>query len=539
MPDTPDAPAPDGADEPAPDDEGSRDDQGSRGGEGAAGGDDAPSGAAQEPPTDPLSQLFQQLGGLAGGLGGAGGGLGGGSRPAGFGVPLSPAGGAGGGGLPGGLGGLGGLGGPGGLDPAALFQQLASDPAAMAQVMATVQQMLTGGGDGPVNWQVAHDLARQAAVTGGDPSPGERARTAVVEALHLADLWLDAVTDLTAPASRAAAWSRSEWVEATLPTWKRLVEPVAASVATAVADAVAEQAPPEMRAVLAGAGALMRSVGGSVFGMQLGQAVGGLAREVVSATDIGLPLTDGSVTALVPANVDAFAEGLSVPVDEVRLYLAVREAAHARLFARVPWLNAHLIGAVEQYARGIVIDTGRIEEAVRQVDPSDPQALQEALASGMFEPERTAAQEVALTRLETALALVEGWVDEVVDAAAGTHLPHAAALRESVRRRRAAGGPAEQAMTSLVGLELRPRRLRDAARLFSVITQTGGAQARDGVWAHPDLLPTSADLDAPEGYAERRLAAEAATEDVDAELERMLGGEEPPGSGPQAPAPPA
>jgi putative hydrolase len=214
-----------------------------------------------------------------------------------------------------------------------------------------------------------------------------------------------------------------------------------------------------------------------------------------------------------------------VPQDEVRLYLAVRESAHARLFARVPWLSGHLIGAVEQYARGIIINTARIEDAVGRVDPSDPQALQEALSSGMFEPERTPAQQAALDRLETALALVEGWVDEVVDAAAGTHLPHAGALREAVRRRRAAGGPAEAALTSLVGLQLRPRRLRDAARLFSVLAAAGGPQARDAVWEHPDLLPTSADLDSPEGYAERRGAAELASADVDAELAQLLGEE--------------
>ena len=484
-------------------------------------------------PVDPFTELFRRLGGAGGGgddpigfplgTGGAPGGSGGSpgaGGPAGFGA-----------GGPGGLGdlfaGLG-AGGAGGIDPAELVNRLQSDPAAMAQVMGQVQAMMAGAGDGPVNMKVAHDLARQAAVTGGDPSPGERADRDVAEALRLADLWLDGVTDLAAPGARTRAWSRSQWVEATMPTWQRLVEPVASSVADAVSAAMAEQAPEEMRAMLAGVAPMMRTLGGSVFGMQLGQAIGGLAREVVSSTDVGLPLTDGTTTALVVANVDDFAAGLSVPVDEVRLFLALREAAHARLFARVPWLAAHLVGAVEQYARGIVIDTARIEEAVSRVDPSDPSALQEALRSGMFEPERTPSQVAALERLETSLALVEGWVDEVT-ATAGSALPQAAALRESVRRRRATGGPAEAALTSLVGLQLRPRRLRDAARLFSLLAADGGGEARDGVWSHPDLLPTSADLDDPEGYGRRRGEAAAADVDVDAELAAMLDGTGGPG----------
>jgi putative hydrolase len=318
-------------------------------------------------------------------------------------------------------------------------------------------------------------------------------------------------------------------VEHTLPVWRRLTEPVATSVADAMAEAMAQQAPEEMRPMVAAAGKMVRQVGGAVFGMQVGQAVGGLAAEVVASTDVGLPLTDGHTTALLPANVAAFGEGLGVPAEEVRLYLALREAAHARLFAHVAWLRAHLLGAVEAYARGISIDTSRIEDAVSRVDPTDPQALQQALSEGLFEPQRTPAQQAALDRLETALALVEGWVDEVVDAAARGRLASAAALREAVRRRRAAGGPAEHTLTSLVGLELRPRRLRDAATLWSTLEQARGQSGRDDVWEHPDLLPTGADLDDPAGFAQRRGDADAASADVDAALERLLRGDAGPG----------
>jgi putative hydrolase len=104
--------------------------------------------------------------------------------------------------------------------------------------------------------------------------------------------------------------------------------------------------------------------------------------------------------------------------------------------------------------------------------------------------------------LETALALVEGWVDTVTAAAASPNLPSLAALQETMRRRRATGGPAERTFASLVGLELRPRRLREAATLWRLLTERRGADARDDVWAHPDLLPTSDDLDDPSGWVE-------------------------------------
>jgi putative hydrolase len=315
-------------------------------------------------------------------------------------------------------------------------------------------------------------------------------------------------------------------VEGTLPVWKRLVEPVAESVAGAMAAAMTGQAPPEMMAMVGSADQMMRQVGGSVFGLQIGQAVAALAGEVVSGTDIGLPLVADRALVLLPDNVAAVAEGLDVPRDELRLFLALREAARSRLFAHVPWLGAHLLGAVESYARGITIDTSHIESVVRDADPTDPASIQQALAEGLFEPQHTPAQEAALTRLEAALALVEGWVEVVVSASA-VQLPHADALRETVRRRRATGGPAEHTFAALVGLELRPRRVRDAVALWSTIEEARGLAGRDAVFDHPDLLPTSADLDDPQGYAQRRSDDEQGSAGLDAAIEALLSGEQP------------
>jgi putative hydrolase len=161
---------------------------------------------------------------------------------------------------------------------------------------------------------------------------------------------------------------------------------------------------------------------------------------------------------------------------------------------------------------------------MREVDGADPASIQQALSEGLFEPHNTPAQEAALTRLETLLALVEGWVEQVTDSAASGHLPHADALRETVRRRRAAGGPAEHTFASLVGLDLRPRRLREAAALWAVLAEARGTEGRDAVWAHPDLLPSAEDLDDPTGFASRSADAAQDSADVDAAIEALLSG---------------
>ncbi|MEU4796022.1 zinc-dependent metalloprotease [Streptomyces sp. NPDC023327] len=409
-----------------------------------------------------------------------------------------------------------GAGGPGGGDNpfAAMFG--AMNPNDLGAAFQQLGQMLSYEG-GPVNWDMAKDIARQTVSQGTadgskDASVGPAERSAVEEAVRLADLWLDDATSLPSGSGTAVAWSRAEWVEATLPVWKELVDPVAERVGLAMGDVL----PEEMQAMAGPLIGMMRSMGGAMFGQQIGQAVGVLAGEVVGSTDIGLPLGPAGKAALLPVNIENFGKDLGVDKDEVRLYLALREAAHQRLFAHVPWLRSHLFGAVEGYARGIKVDTAKLEDVVGQLDPQNPEQLQEALQQGMFQPEDTPAQKAALARLETALALVEGWVDAVVHAAAKPRLSSADALRETLRRRRASGGPAEQTFATLIGLELRPRRLRDASRLWASLTDARGVDGRDDLWEHPDMLPTASDLDDPDGFVHR--------EQLDfSELDKMLG----------------
>jgi putative hydrolase len=391
------------------------------------------------------------------------------------------------------------------------------NPQQFADALRQFADLLSYQG-GPVNWDLAKNVARHAISAAGDPSVLEAQRRDITEAVRLADLWLDEATTFPSGIRKIEAWSRSEWLEATFPVWAKLCDPIAAKGVEAMSGMLnfdpaqlGEDVPEEMRQALgafgggsgglAGLSGMMRQIGGAMIGSQTGTAVGELAREVVGSSDIGLPLGPEGVAALLPAGVAQFGQGLSVDAGEVRLFLALREAAHQRLFAHVPWLRGHLLGAVEQYASGITVDMTRLQEAIPDVDITNPEALQEALAGeGLFRPEDTPAQKAALVRLETALALVEGWVATVVNAAASGRLTHADALAEAVRRRRATGGPAERTFATLVGLELRPRRLREAAGIWQGLTAARGIDGRDALWSHPDLLPASDDLENPETF---------------------------------------
>jgi len=404
---------------------------------------------------------------------------------------------------------------------------LPSDPESLARLMGQLQAAMNAGGEA-INWGQATDQAKSIAGTGVQRVTAIQ-RAEIDQAFHVASLWLADVTDVADLAQPPRLITRIEWIDATMPLWIQLAEPVANSIAHALTNVLTDQAPEEMKGMIAGASQLMKQIGGTLFAMQLGHVVGQLSTEVVSGGDVGIPLFDDGQAALLPQNMTVFGEGLDIPMDQVHLYLAVRELAHARLFRHARWLRLNLISSISDFSRGISIDISRLEELAGNFDPANPEELRDAMANGALIPPKSEAQLAALARLETQLALIEGWVD-VVTSAATSRLPRASAIAETVRRRRASGGPAESAFATLVGLELRPRRLREAAVLWQLITDAVGADARDALWSHPDLMPTAEDLDNPGALVEKlsaRARGEVAEPDeMDRALEDLLNGKD-------------
>jgi putative hydrolase len=417
------------------------------------------------------------------------------------------------------------LSGKSGIDPSQLAGAagLPNDPASVAALMQQLQGAMNSQGTG-VDWKIALTQGEQRAATGQLSSTDEQ-QTQLRQAFHIAALWLDDVITVAELTVEPRLMTRREWVTATMPLWTQLAEPVATSISDSLTRVFAEQVPEEMQGMVANASQLVRSIGGTLFAMQLGQVVGQLASEVVSGGDVGIPLLGEQQAALLPQNVADFGAGLDVPADQVQIYLAVREIAHARLFRHARWLRLHLTSAVTAYARGISIDSSRLEDLAGSFDPSNPEDLRQAMVDGSLIQQKSESQLAALARLETMLALVEGWVD-IVTARATVRLPKADAIAETVKRRRASGGPAESAFATLVGLELRPRRLREAAAMWQAVTDAVGNEARDALWSHPDLLPTSEDIDDPQQLIARLTSAARGEpevlDDVDQALEDLL-----------------
>lgn len=411
-------------------------------------------------------------------------------------------------------------------------------------VFAFPLQALLGADKGVVNW----DLARMTATgkIGSSHRTVTHADAQQIRAfLSEANLRLDAATTLTPPAANYAAWSPAKWLEESLEVWQVLISPVAQSTTASMSQALIaridpedvrvefDEVPPQIQGLLSmftssadGSFSLDKLVGvlsANLFALQFGQAWGQMARECFGSTDIGLPLGKADQSALIVENVEKFAQDAEVDTQAALTFLATREAAYVRLYHAVPWLRMYVTKTITDYAKDISFDLESMEKAMESINPMEPGAMEQMLGRGALTPQVTDRQTEARQHLETILAVMEGWVDMVVTRCLGGVLPELAPLREMMARRRATGGPAETTFASLIGLELRPKRLREASRLWTRLVGKLGPQGAEKIWEHPDLLPEESDFDAIDDFV-ARLAGETPIDEVEAALEAMLDG---------------
>lgn len=382
-----------------------------------------------------------------------------------------------------------------------------------------IQSMLGSHSEGPVNWKICEQVARETITSKRfdqlTASEGDAAR----EALRTASFWLDTATDFYPAQGPSMAWTRLDFVAHALPTLRKLLEPVGENISRAFSDTFNEQLdsmPEEMRMMFGNPAKFMGNITATMIGVQYGSALAELADRSFGSTDAALPLTEGTSAALIPSNVAEFSADLEVAQRDVLLYIAARESAASRLYSRVPWLRSTVLDTVAAFARDIQIDTQAIEEQLRESLGSQEPITTLDLSS-VFTLELTDHQEKLLARLEYLLSLVEGWVAHVSLQAVTPHLPDAIALREMLTRRYATDNPGRAMWESQLGMQLTPKSVREAEAFWQMADIKIGTSKRDALWAHPDILPTPELLAAPEKFFEK-----SSPSDIEAELDSFL-----------------
>jgi putative hydrolase len=404
----------------------------------------------------------------------------------------------------------------------AQFEQLGINPVGFVNPFTTLfsdaANATQGGkskdGEEVLSISAARDTAKKFVTAQGLKPIGAKELAVVTSAFEISEIWLDEALSFPATGITPNSATRLDWVDQTISGWHKTIEPLAAGLSSAISNLLdqamntqagenPEGAPPiEMITMM------LRSFIGAMIATQLGQSIGTLATSVTGAHDVGLSLLDPAHPVVIPENIENWANELEIPKSEVFIFHALREGAVARLFANNPWLVSYIQSAVVEYGKGIHIDIEAIQRQAQSAfenmqenvgeDALDAEAMSFALDSGIFTPEESPAQKIALAKLETVFALIDGWTDEVTALAAGDRLPAIEQLRETLRRRRAAASPAQQLFSSMLGLEVSPKLTREASAFWKKIREVKSIAERDQIWS--GLLPTAEDLLDPEKF---------------------------------------
>ncbi len=206
---------------------------------------------------------------------------------------------------------------------------------------------------GPLNWEIARQVAEQVAVEDdADQTIDDATRAEFVELAHTAlgpvmsATGRDDVLTLPVEVLDRRAWARRH-LEGLRPVLETLATTMQESLAAdldAADDAEVEQLTSGLGLPVGAGGmrGLMGMLGPLLLGAQTGSMVGYLAQYALGAFDLPLPSTDAPTITFVAPNIDRFADAWSLERRDVSLAVAIGETVRAAQRTH-PWVRERLI----------------------------------------------------------------------------------------------------------------------------------------------------------------------------------------------------
>lgn len=371
-------------------------------------------------------------------------------------------------------------------------------------------KMLGGlGSGGGLQWDTARQVAMQIA-SGGESEANidPKVRIELEELARIAEMHIENLTGLSTTDAGTGVTvlpvTRTQWTQRSFDAFKPLFEALATSLAsdgspaagTDIESMAAGQDP--MSAML---GQLMGAMAPMMLSVTAGGMLGHLAQRSFGQYDLPVPRTPSDEILLVSATVDAFAADWSIEVDELRLWLCLHEILHHAVL-RVPHVRASLESMILDYASSFRPDASGLVDRLESLDISNPSALGE-LQSTLGDPEvmlgaiQTDEQRSMMPRLETLVAVIEGFVDHAMDQIGRRLIGRYAMITEALRRRRVEADDSDRFVARLFGLEIGQATYERGGAFISGVVEREDFDALAKLWDDERFLPTPAELDAP------------------------------------------
>jgi putative hydrolase len=309
------------------------------------------------------------------------------------------------------------------------------------------------------------------------------------------------VAEATGLATSRRGWlalrcvTRAEWASNTLESWK----PVLVRLASALGPGLTPPSPEtESNAMDQLLGNLPQVIGPLVLGAQAGTMVGNLASRALGQYDLPAPAPKTDELLAVPDVIDGFAKEWDLPVDDVRMYVCLRDVAHHAVLSRPAVdeaFQAHLLA----YAGAFHVEMDAIEQRLGSLDPSDLFSLQQSLG----DPEtligdiQSDEQRRLLVPFRALLAAVSGYTDFVIDKVGRRLVGSYPLVSEAFRRRRLEDGPGQRVLGKLLGIELDQVTVDRGHAFVTGVLERAAEEGLARLWEGTPFLPTPAEVDAP------------------------------------------
>ena len=347
-----------------------------------------------------------------------------------------------------------------------------------------------------VDWSLARQIARFAAGSGGGARPATDLGPLVAESEgHLRDY---TGLSLSEPVPEPEPVTRAEWAEINLDSLAALLEPVSGRLSERLAATGPFAGP-------------LRAVTGATLAAESGLVIGYMAQRVLGQYEVSLLDVERPPRLLfVTPNLERAVRELRSDRDSFMGWIVLHELTHVFEFSGVPWLREHMSQLMREYMRTVEV---RFERGAAGGLPSLPdpaRIVQEFREGGLVALVQTREQRRMMERIQSAMAVVEGYSEHVMDAVGERVLPSYAGLREAMERRRRSRSYPERVLQRLLGLDLKMRQYEEGKAFCDQVVERGGMGALNRVWESAERLPSVAELRDPVAWLERVGAAPAA-----------------------------
>jgi putative hydrolase len=385
---------------------------------------------------------------------------------------------------------------PFGMDPeslrdAPLFQEL---------------QRVMSGSSGPVQWELARQMAvAGAAEAGSDTAPDAAANDAFADIARVAELHALELTELapTGDVLHVEVVRRADWIATAMEDYRPLVELAAGRMSDALVRALAEQLPNEdtgegdaMAALgLGSPQALIGQLGPLLQATQVGQVFGFLASRVFGGYDVGVPRQAAGPVRFVLANIEGFERDWSLDPREFRTFVALHQIAH-RLQSAQPWLPAHATSLVDDFCSSMTIDVDAIRDRFANLSPEDPEAFSAAFADeegSMFGIVLDDEQRLKLDRVRALIGAVEGYGDHVAATIGARLLSTYPKIEEAMRRHRE-DEELDPIFARLLGVDVGREHVAAGRAFCETVVELTDEATLGRMWGSADALPGLAEL---------------------------------------------